>query len=192
MLPRLQDWSTTTDIFLQGDPNQFWPEMVSANSPGVVECPTNRNEVTDWCLTAGHYGLLVDLTPPIDWGEIHFGGPAEYPLSTLTFNRNLTGSIRDNANPKLQTWTLAPHLATCYLQSALFCQWAAIYFYKRRSIHAIELPSAPNTVTGKFPVVRTICVPPKLTNASTHSTLFPVLSEFTAYDWSDGELQSLQ
>jgi hypothetical protein len=139
---------------------------------------------TDWCITAGHYKLLTLFADGPPRGR--FDIPV--PLTGRIARRNFTGYSRRVGVANAESWTVVPHLATVYLQSAIFSQWASIYFYGKQRNHATELPSSPNQVIGMFPVVRTVCVPPKSMTYDTDSTLFPLLWGFDSYDWTDGEL----
>ena len=179
MLPRAQDWSSTDSIYLPGDTDTFWPEAIAADNPGIRKCSVDDASYRDTCLTTT-YNKLLTL-----FADDFIRGPFNVPLSLVSQDvaRYISGSVRRIANPGSQSWTLAPHLATCFLQSAIFTQWASIYFYSRQQNHAAELPARPNVVSAKVPVSRVVCIPPTLLDNTTTTAIFPVLQEFDHYVW---------
>ena len=164
MLPRAQDWLNVDDIFLPGDSTQYWPNTAAANNPGITLCNVDDEVYSETCLTASHYKVLTLFSDDFETGPFNVG----LSLANQDLMRYISGSVRRKDVPDSQSWTTVPHLASCYLQSAVFSQWVSTYFYSRQRNHATQLPSRPNVVAGRVPVVRTVCVPQrKITNSTT-------------------------
>ena len=199
LVPQTQDWPIGgTPISLNGTFDSFWPVNLTVNSSQSEICLAPNGTLYGVCPNGGyeslwlHYSKLdnstyADHVPSyaydLSGNHYYWSMESMRPIMTRTISLN---------GPKLEVWTVQPHLSASIILDQLMKDWwqALMASGSYENSQIVDRQAATSYLPN--PLVRVSCAPPSLLSSSNHTVQFPIdnTKRYQSHDISNSSVSN--